>query len=241
MRRSIVSKSLIMTWLFLLPVLCPAKEVKNSDSLEIITDFTYRIGSEDTKEKYKALGLYGAKIKAVELAAKYLTHKGLLENYGQRQKEIFCLAADELNATTVAEKYLEENNSYYLKIKTIAKSADFIRAEIRNLKLDEEEKNFSWQEEMEQYVYPEIDPALELSRAYRYIRKKHWRIAIIYLDHLEKKYPNWGEIFLAKAIGFYGMHEIGKMMDSLQTACSIGNQGACEDLKSLTESHDKDF
>jgi hypothetical protein len=37
------------------------------------------------------------------------------------------------------------------------------------------------------------------------------------------------------------MHEIGKMMDALQTACSIGNQGACEDLKSLTESHDKDF
>ncbi len=241
MRVSIIGKSLIITCLLLLPVLCPAKEAKNNHFPEIITDFTYKIGPGDSKEKYKALGLYGAKIKAVELAAKYLTHQGLLENYGQKQKEIFCLAVDELNTAAIAEKYLEENNSYYLKIKTIAKSADFIRAEIRNFKLDEEEKNFSWQEEMEQNLYTEIDPALELSRAYRYIRKKHWRVAIIYLDHLEKKYPNWGEIFLAKAIGYYSMHEIGMMIDALQTSCSTGNQGACEDLKSLTESDDKDF
>ena len=241
MRRSMARKSLIMTWLLLLPALGPAQGVKNSDYLEIITDFTYRIGPGDSKEKFMALGLYAAKIKAVELAAKYLTHKGLLENYGQKQKEIFCLAADELSAAAVAEKYLEADHTYYIKIKTTAKSADFVRAEIRNLKLDEEEKNFSWQEEMEQYLYSEIDPALELSRAYRYIRKRHWRVAIIYLDHLEKKYPNWGEIFLAKAIGFFGMHEIGKMMDALQTSCSKGNQGACEDLKSLTESGDKDL
>jgi len=240
MRRSIVSKSLILlTVVFFFPVLCPAEEgKKNSDFLEIITDFTYRIGLGDSKEKYKALGLYGAKIKAVGLAAKYLTHKGLLENYGQKQKEIFCLTTNELKTTTIAEKYSEENNSYYLKIKTIANSADFIRAEIRNLKLDAEEQNFSWKEEMEQHAYAEIDPALELSRAYRYIRGRYWRIAIIYLDHLEKKYPNWGELFLAKAIGFYGMHDINRMMDALQTACSIGNQEACDDLKSLTESRD---
>ena len=94
---------------------------------------------------------------------------------------------------------------------------------------------------MDQHVYTTVDPAQELSRAYRYIRKRQWRIAIIYLDHLEKKYPNWGEIFLAKAIGFYGMHDIGRMLDSLKTSCSLGNQEACNDLESLIHSKEKDL
>ena len=64
MRRSIVIKSLILfAVVFFFPVLCPAEEgKKNSDFLEIITDFTYRIGPGDSKEKSQALGLYGAKI-----------------------------------------------------------------------------------------------------------------------------------------------------------------------------------
>ena len=105
----------------------------------------------------------------------------------------------------------------------------------------QEEIGFSFQEEMAQHVDTVIDPARELSRAYRYIRKRHWRIAIIYLDHLDKKYPNWGEIFLAKAIAFYGIHDIERMMDALKTSCHLGNQEACEDLESLIHSKEKDL
>jgi hypothetical protein len=239
MRLSILPKSLLLIIVFLVPTLCLSKDDQSDDPPVLTTDFTYRIGRGDSEEKYEALGLYGAKSKAVILSAKYLNHKGLLENYGKKQKEIFCLAANEVQATIIDEKYFEPKNAYYIKIRTKPKSTDFIKAQIKNLELEKKEISFSWQEEMDQYVYTSIDPAQELSRAYRYIRKRQWRIAIIYLDHLEKKYPNWAELYLAKAIGFYGMHDIERMKHALKTSCSLGNREACEDLESLTQSDQK--
>ncbi len=83
---------------------------------------------------------------------------------------------------------------------------------------------------MEQYVNKTIEPGKEISRAYRYIRKKERRIAIIYLNHLQKKYPNWSELYLAKAIGFYISNDIEGMMSALQMSCNLGNKEACDDL-----------
>ena len=230
---SILPFRLLLIIIFSIPTLCLAKDDQSDDPPALITDFTYRIGSGDSKEKYEALGLYGAKSKAVILSAKYLADKGLLENFGKKQKEIFCLAANELQATMIDEKYFGPNKTYYIKIRVKPKTTDFIKAEIKNFELEKKEINFSWQEEMDQYVYTIIDPAQELSRAYRYIRKRQWRIAIIYLDHLGKKYPNWAEFYLAKATGFCGMHDIERMRDALETSCSLGNREACEDLESL--------
>ena len=227
--------------IFFIPNLCFSEDDKNEDTLEIATDYTYKIGPGDSPKKYEALSLYGAKYKAVVLAAKYLSHKGLLENYGKKQKEIFCLAADELKSAVIAKKLIENGSAFYIKIKSKVNSIDFIRAEIKDLQLEKNEKNFSLQDKMEQQVSQSIDPAQELSRAYRYIRKMYWRIAVIYLDHLERKYPNWSEIYLAKAIAFYAMHEIQSMMDALGTSCSLGNREACEDIEGLLQSHNKDI
>lgn len=60
---------------------CSAVDQKRKYTIKLITDFTYRMKDNDSKEKSKALGLFGAKLKAVNLAAKYLTHKGVLEHY----------------------------------------------------------------------------------------------------------------------------------------------------------------
>ena len=87
---------------------------------------------------------------------------------------------------------------------------------------------------MEQHVLKTIAPSQELSRAYRYIRRGKWRIAIIYLNHLERKYPNWGEVYLAKAIAFYGIHNIDKMIAALKAACLFGSEEACKDLQCLS-------
>jgi hypothetical protein len=241
MRLSNLSKNLLLMVILAIPTLCFSKENKSDDTLTLITDFTYKIGSGDSKEKYEALALYGAKSKAVVLSAKYFTDKNLLENYGEKQREIFCLAANEVQATVIENKYFEPTKAYYIKIRSTPKITDFIKAEIKNAGLERKERNFSWQEEMEQYVYTSINPAQELSRAYRYIRKKQWRIAIIYLDHLEKKYPNWAELYLAKATGFYGMHDIVRMRDALKHSCSLGNQEACEDLERLVQSDPNDL
>jgi hypothetical protein len=225
--------------ILVIPTVCLSKDDQSGDPPALITDFTYRIGSGDSKEKYEALGLYGARSKAVILSAKYLADKGLLEDFGKKQKEIFCLAANELKVTIIDEKYFETNKTYYIKIRAEPKTTDFIKAEVKNLELEKKEINFSWQQEMDQYVYTTIDPAQELSRAYRYIRKRHWRIAIIYLDHLEKKYPYWAELYLAKAIGFYGMHDIARMRGALKKSCSLGSREACKNLESLTPFHEK--
>lgn len=241
MRRKIKIACLLSVIFFFVPRYCLAENDKNDDTLEIVTDYTYKIGPGESPKKYDALGLFGAKYKAVVLAAKYLSHKGLLEPYGKKQKEIYCLAVDQLKSTVIEEKLIENGSAYYIKIKTKVNSIDFIRAEIKDLQLEKDEKNYSLQDKMEQQVSQSIDPAQELSRAYRYIRKMYWRIAVIYLDHLERKYPNWSEIYLAKAIAYFAMHEIQSMMDALKTSCSLGNREACEDMEGLIQSHKRDI
>jgi tetratricopeptide (TPR) repeat protein len=160
----------------------------------------------------------------------------MLKNYGGKKREIYCLVADNLK-TTIIKKSLKGTNEYYIKIKINLDIADFTKAEIKNIELEKQEEQFTWQEEMEQYVYKPIEPGEEISRAYRYLRKNEWRIAIIYLDHLQKKYPNWHEIYFAKAIGYYAENKPKAMINALHTSCSLGNREACEDLKGFSENH----
>ena len=241
MRRNIMTTCFLSAIFFLVPRYSLAQNDKNDDALEAVTEYTYKMAPGESRQKYEALTMFGAKYKAVVLAAKYLSHKDLLENYGKKQKEIFCLTADELKPTVIEKKLLENGSAFFIKIKTKVGSTDFIRAQIKDLQLEKRERKFSLQEKMEQHVSKSIDPALELSRAYRYIRKMEWRIAVIYIEHLEKKYPNWAEIYLAKAIAFYAIHEIKNMMDALRTSCSLGNREACEDIEALIHAHEKDL
>ncbi len=230
---SLKQVNLLLLTIIIATIPCSATEQKRLDTIKVITDFTYRMGAEDSKEKYRALALFGAKLKAVDLAAKYLTHKGLLQHYEKKQSEIFCLTTREITVSIIDEKRNQKINSYYVKINSEVTSLDFIKAQIKDLELEKKESGFSYTQEMEQPVSKIIDPGEELSRAYRYIRKEQWRIAIIYLDHLEKKYPSWGDVFLAKAIAFYGMDAMDEMADALKAACSLNNQEACNELLSF--------
>jgi hypothetical protein len=224
-------------------LLCPTPGMPEDDNDDIsfvsTVDFTYNLRKGDSKELSKAFALFGAKQKAVALSAKYLTHKGLLEHYGKRQNEIFCLATNEIAMSVIGEKFYDKGNAYYVKIRAKVRVTDFIHAEIKNLELEKEELKLSYTEKMEQHVLETIDLGRELSRAYRYIRRGSWRIAIIYLNHLGKKYPNWGEIYLAKAIVFYSIHNVDKMVAALKTACLLESAEACKELEALTQSHDK--
>jgi len=64
---------------------------------------------------------------------------------------------------------------------------------------------------------------------------------MIYLDHLEKKYPNWDSIYMAKAIAHYILHEPQLMQNALKRACGLGNPVACSDLKNLKNVRELDF
>lgn len=198
--------------------------------MQTVTEISYHAGPGDTRKTAPALTLFGAQHKAVLRAAEHLTERGLLKNYGDKQREVFCLVADELQFQVIDESFSEKNNTYTITIRTAVSLSDFVKAEIRNAALDKEEMQFTFQEEMEPVVPQAIDPAKELSRAYRYVRKHHWRMAIIYLDHLEKKYPHWGALFHAKAMGFAGMHEMERATEALSSACGFGDQEACREI-----------
>lgn len=212
---------------------CSAGDRKEDDTIKVITAYSYRMGAKDSKEKARALALFGAKLKAVHLAAKYLTHKGLLEHYEKKQSEIFCLTTNEISVSIMEEAFRQKSHSYAVKVSAEITSLEFIKAQIKDLEFEKIESTFSYSQEMEQPVSKSIDPGKELSRAYRYIRQEQWRISIIYLDHLEKKYPSWGDVFVAKAIAFYGMDDNAKMADALKTACSLGNKEACNESLSF--------
>jgi hypothetical protein len=218
----------------------PAVSLSETDNdlqgKQTVTAFSYRAGPGDTRETARALALFGAQHKAVLRSAETLARGGLPIDYGDKQREILCLAADELQFQVVDESFSEKNNTYTITIKATVSLGDFVKAEIRNAALEKEEMQFSFQEEMEPVVPQAIDPAKDLSRAYRYIRKHHWRMAIIYLDHLEKKYPHWGALFHAKAMGFKGMHETERVIESLSLACDLGNQDACMELEAVDQS-----
>ncbi|WDP86793.1 MAG: hypothetical protein HUN05_18070 [Desulfobacter sp.] len=226
---------LICFLIFLLsPVLGHTGNAQMNNAFEIVSDCTYVIAPSDAENLYESLCLFGAKYTAVALSAKYLSHTGVLKNYGNKTREIFCIIAEDLTPYII-KKQLINSEKYYVKVRTKINLADFTRAEIKNIEFEKQENQFSWQQEMEQYLFKTIEPGNEISRAYRYLRKKESRIAIIYLDHLEKKYPNWLEIYLAKAIGFYSLNKTNQMLKALDISCTLGNKEACKDLMGFSE------
>jgi hypothetical protein len=218
------------------PAVSISETDKDLQEMQTVTSYSYRSGPGDTRETSRALALFGAQHEAILQSAETLAGGGLLIEYGEKQREIFCLAADELQFRVVDESFSEKNDTYTITIKAAVSLGDFVKAEIRNAALEKEEMQFSLQEEMEPVVPQAIDPAKDLSRAYRYVRKHHWRMAIIYLDHLEKKYPHWGALFYAKAMGFKGMHETERAIASLSLACDLGNQDACIEIEAADPS-----
>ena len=177
------------------------------------------------------------------MAGRYLSRKSLIKVYELNREEIYSLAAREIEA-----KILKENrqtvgkiSTYHVRIRATVQASDFIKAEIEDTKQQKKETKESYREEMEQPVSAEIDPGRDIAKAYRLLREKKWRIALIYLNHLEKKYPNWDSIYVAKALNHYILHEPVLMKKALNEACRLGNQTACDDLKNIKKVHEHDF
>jgi hypothetical protein len=192
-----------------------------------VTEFSYTAGPEETSPTARALALFGAKYEAVVECADKLTAEGLLEAEAGRKKAILCLVADAIRPQLLTQSADVAHRVYTVKLRSICTLADYVKAEIRNESLDKEEGHFTLKEDLEPVMAPAITPALELSRAYRYIVHERWRMAIIYLEHLESKYPHWGPLYLAKATAFLGIHERARAVSSMASACHLGVQEAC--------------
>ena len=214
-----------------------------NDIFEIEAEGSYRMEAGSSIDLAKKLALFIAKRKAVDLAGRYLSRKSLIDIYELKRDEIYSLAAREIRAEILEEKRepVRKTLTYRVRIRTWIQPSNFIKAEMEDTKQLKNEAKESYQEEMEQHISAEIDPGRDIAKAYRLLREKKWRIAMIYLNHLEKKYPSWDHIYMAKAIAYYILHEPEFMKKALNEACQLGNQIACDDLSNIKRVNEHDF
>ena len=213
------------------------------DIFEMEVEGSYRMEAGGSTDLAKKMALFAAKRKAVDLAGRYLSRKSLIKVYELNRDEIYSLAAREIEAEILEEKRptVGKASTYRVLIRARVQASDFIKAEMADSKQEKKEAKESYQEEMEQHISAEIDPGKDIAKAYRLLREKKWRIAMIYLNHMAKKYPNWDSIYMAKAITHYILNEPIFMETALNAACRLGNNTACNDLKNLKKVHEYDF
>jgi len=233
---------LMVAIIFLFAPNAAAQKIEQ-DAVVIVTQAGYLVQSDESTALAKVLAQYGAKRNAVETAGRYFVMKGLVESYEKKKEEIYSLATNEIETIIREEKWVPAGKSkrYVVQIESRIYPADLIQAEILNKKLETQQADDTLREELEPGIQPKINPARDIAKAYRYFRTGHWRPASIYLDRLERKYPHWGEIFMAEAIAFYALQEPLRMKKALETACSLENTKACEDLKTLKMVHNLDL
>jgi len=215
----------------------------DQDVFQVETEGGYRTASGEPVALAKTVALFNARIKAVEISGRYLSRKSLIKVYERKRDEIYSLTANKIQTEILEENWetVGTTRIYRIRIRAKIQASDFVKAEMEDRKQEKEELEASYQEEMEQPVSEAIDPGRDIAKAYRLLREKKWRIAMIYLDHLEKKYPNWDSIYMAKAITHYLLNEPVFMKKALGDACRLGNDTACGDLQNIQKLHEHDF
>jgi len=235
-----------MIWVIFLIFLSASgfsQDSSNNTTIELESEGICLYKKGDSKHITKKLARFSAKKSAVELAGKYFKRKKLIEPYEHKKDEVYCLLADEINEDIIKETWTSTGaiSKYFVRIRVKITPVDFIRAEISNLQYEKKEAKITLRKKMEPAISKKIEPGHDLSHAYRLLRKSQWRAVVIYLDRLEIKYPNLGEIHLAKSIAYYAMHEVEAMKISLENACNLGTEEACDDLKKIKRLQEYNF
>jgi hypothetical protein len=215
----------------------------DDDIFEIETEGSCLVAPGASVDLAKTIAFFNARRRAVDVAGRYLSRKNLIETYELNRDEIYSLAAREIHAELIEEHQERTGNetTYRLRILSRVQASDFVKAELEDNRQKKKELKESYLEEMEQPITAEIDPGMDIAKAYRLLREKKWRITMIYLNHLQKKYPNWDRIYMAKALIHYLLHEPEFMEKALIEACRLKNTAACDDLKNIKKLHDYDF
>ncbi len=231
---------------FLLTILLPIfmiTRIHGSEdyTLELETEGRYHIQPGVSDELTDQIALYDAKRKAVELAARYLARRNLIEPLGRDREEIFSLATRKINIS-ILEKRRQAGKGediLFIRINAWIRPSDFVAAVILDQKIDKEEEKKSFLQEMEPSISKEIDPGKDIAEAYRMIDENQYRMAVIYLDRLEAKYPGWYEIHKVKALGYYALNDTANFSASLKKACRLGDEHACQEVKSFKKIHNR--
>jgi len=239
----VIMGNLIMAVLLVLFSINGVASAAEDDVFVIEAEGSYRTEAGSSVDLAKKVALFTAKKKAVDLAGRYLSRKSLIKVYELNRDEVYSLTAREIETEILEEKRQTVGKvlTFRVRIRARVQPSDFVKAEMEDTRREKEEDKESFSEEMEQRVPAEIDPGKDISAAYRLLREKKWRIALIYMNHLERKYPDWAEIQMAKALVYYIFHEPALMKKALSKACRLGNDAACDDLKNIKKVQEHDF
>ncbi|MGD8961807.1 MAG: hypothetical protein PVH43_04800, partial [Desulfobacterales bacterium] len=70
-----------------------ASTAEENNIFETETEGNYRMAADSTSDLAKRVALFNAKRKAVDLAGRYLSRKGLIKSYELNKDEIYSLTA----------------------------------------------------------------------------------------------------------------------------------------------------
>ena len=176
-----------------------------ADSLELVSEGKFQARAGTSKTLARQIALFEAKKKAVESTRRSLAGKHLVLSYEQKKEEIYSLVATKIHSNVIAENVESSGNTFifHIRIRAAIRSSDYIEADILDKQMEIKEANESLKEELEPEITAKIEPGVDISAAYRLLRKEKLRPAMIYLNRLEKNTPTglrfiwpkpWGSI-----------------------------------------------
>jgi hypothetical protein len=220
-------------------LLCPgtigfaSSDAAGLDFFEMEADGAYAMREGDTEDLAEHLAVFQAKRSVAEAAERYFARRGRISPFGGKRDEIVNGAADRASFTVLRKSWTAEGTSRTcrVRLKVSVQPADFIEAEIESLRQEKAEAEASLRNEMEPVIDSDSPPGWDIARAYRHIRKGELRLAIIYLDRLQTKYPNWPDVYEVKALAYHLYNQPQKMNHALRKACELGSADSCTQLQ----------
>lgn len=230
--------AMVVVGVFIIFAAAKAAAAGNTTSLGIEAQASHTLVPGDSKPLARKLALFRAKRKAANRAADRFTERGLIQFVDRDKNELVSLVADRLDAEILRDRCKTEGPDVTctVQVHALIRLSDFIDAQLASLRLGAQEKA-DFHEEMEPEVAAPFRPGRALAKAYRLIHKKEWRMAIIYLDRVTQRYPNWREAYEVKAVALKFENQFSAMQEALQRACELGGSMACAELRQRQSMH----
>ena len=166
-------------------------------------------------------------------AASWFEGQRLIQFENGDKNELVSLVADNLSHKLLRDVWKKKGGAatYSVQIQAVVRLSDFIDAKLAALNFFRQEAEENYRDEMTPPLPDPFSPGLALAKAHWLIRKNELRIAIIYLDRLTQKYPNWREAYDVKATDLGLQNQPDAMREALKRACELDSPSACAKLK----------
>ena len=230
----------LSNWAFIAAVLLlvavPAGSARADDpvSFSVDTKGSYTLGPGDSESLARRLAWFRAKRLAAGQAAERFERRRLIQFMDRDKNELVALVADSLNATERKDRCRPDGRSgsttCIVRARVVVRLSDFIDAQLVSLELSRIEDRENYHDELEPQIQDPFEPGQALAKAYRLIDKHEPRMAVIFLDSLTRRFPNWWEAYEIKAMALRLQNQVAAMKQAYLRACELGRLTACSKL-----------